>query len=542
MTGMTKSRPYPASDGDITELKRAEEELSRALEAARMGTKAKSDFLARMSHEIRTPMNAILGMSEIVLRSRLDPEQQDCMKTLRSAAGNLLYIINDILDLSKVEAGKMELAEVDFNLRETLADTFKTLAVQAADKKLSLDLDVAEDIPAWLWGDQAKLRQILVNLVGNAIKFTKKGGIEIQVDYAGLHGRTPRGKKIFFQLAFTVKDTGIGIPHKMQAEIFTPFNQADTSTSRKYGGTGLGLTITRSLIERMGGDIRLESKKGKGSRFRFTLPFRLGRGSKADSGIFTEDALETSVPLSLLLVEDNPYNIKVARKLLQKLGHRILVAKNGKQALRRLAAEPFDAVLMDVEMPEMDGMEATRRLRAGEAGGGKPGGSGHRHDRPRHGRLCAKVRRGRHGRLPQQTHFPQGIGRGSKQGRKSRRTRHVQSRVPPGQRKSPEHRGRPGTLRRDKELYRQVCAAFPAISRNRMLEFRQAMEKNDFEKFALLAHSCKNECGLVGADAGMKIADRLYQAAKAKDRGAMDGLLPSLETELERVLDALARD
>ncbi len=335
------------------------EEREHAREAAEAASRAKSQFLANMSHEIRTPMNGVLGMAEVLLDTPLSGLQRRYLESLHHSGENLLDIINDILDLSKIEAGRLEVNASDFGLRRTVADIVASFRERAGRKGIGLDAFVDDAVPDILRGDVVRLRQVLNNLVGNAIKFTERGGIAIEVEHV------PRHDEGRHWLRISVRDTGIGIAPEVQLRIFDAFAQADASHSRKYGGTGLGLTISRQLIELMGGTLGVESAPGAGSTFRFDLPF--------ETGVRIDDssARRSLAPLRghVLLVEDNVVNREVARAALESFGLRVSVAENGLKALEAVAGEAFDLVLMDCQMPEMDGFEATRRIRAAEASG-----------------------------------------------------------------------------------------------------------------------------------------------------------------------------
>jgi len=365
-----KSTPLPhqglicAIARDVTEQRQAAEELRRAREEAEAASRARGDFLANVSHEIRTPMNAVIGMAELLLDTALRPEQAEYVSILKDSAESLLGVINDILDFSKMEKGKLELTPAEFDVREALGDTLRTLGLRAHQKGLELALRVAPDVPERVVGDAARLRQVLVNLVGNAVKFTERGEVVVEVERE--HAR--RGESA---LRFVVQDTGIGIPAEKQTLIFDAFEQADSSTTRQHGGTGLGLSISAQLVALMGGRIEVESEPGRGSRFRFTARFGTPSGG-ARRGARTPAPLRG---LPVLVVDDNATNRRVLEGVRAQLRMRPRAVAGGKEALDEMeraaaAGQAYPLVLLDAPMPGLDGFEVARRMneRPGLAG------------------------------------------------------------------------------------------------------------------------------------------------------------------------------
>lgn len=336
-------------------LKRVQEELKKSKEIAEKAASAKSLFLANMSHEIRTPLNGIVGMIDIMRQTQLDKEQLEYLDIIEISSDTLLMIINDILDFSKIEAGQIKFENIAFNIREEIGNVKKLLAYKIKQSEFDFSVTVSDSVPMLVMGDPLRLKQILINLLNNAFKFTEHGFVKLEISLEGITNNN-------YKLRFEIEDSGIGISQENQKKLFKTFTQADTSTTRKFGGTGLGLAICKRLTHMMKGEIGVESELGKGSLFWFTAVFEpVVSGKRPENP--KAFVLTPDIHLNILLAEDNDINAKVATLCVKRLGHKVTLATNGIEALELFQEEHFDLILMDVHMPGMDGVEATQEIR-----------------------------------------------------------------------------------------------------------------------------------------------------------------------------------
>ena len=504
--------------------------IESKLEAER-ANKAKSDFLAKMSHEIRTPMNAIMGMLNIALDSLVDAEHRENLTTAVLAAENLMGIIDNILDLSKIEAGMMTLSETHFDLSALLAETMVLAKHQVKEKNIALSLDLAPDVPAFIKGDRTRLRQVLINILSNAVKFTEKGEVVLGVR------NMPSLTELVLQ--FRVSDTGTGIPLDGHNKVFSKFVQLDDSTTRKFGGSGLGLAICKQLVELMGGDIWLESTLGQGSTFYFTIRCESGLASLANlhpGPVFPDKNAGES--LRVLVVDDNESNLKVAAALLRRLGHEPHVAESALAAFRHLRESRFDVVLMDLEMPDMDGLEATRGIRSGKAGEENvdiPIIALTAHALAGFKERCLEA--GMRDFLPKPVDIHQLAAKlGSVEALENEVSHSV-----PLLLSGDAVLDRQEAVRRfdgDETLYDEISTSFFADLPDRLQKIETLLQQREQSLLTLTLHSLKSQCGTIGA----KYAHNYVALLESKSRAGDFAGVSSGMDELKRVMKQLSEE
>lgn len=533
---------------DIGERKRAEAEGERARQLAEQASRAKSEFLANISHEVRTPLNALMGLTRLLMDSPLNTEQKNWLELMDSSAHALLGLLNDVLDLSRIEAGKLSIERIRFDLHEVLQDVGALYAEQARAKPLAWSLDMAPGLPRHMQGDPGRLRQVLSNLLSNALKFTPRGGrIHVTADVVR-HGAASR-------LRLQVQDSGVGISPKQQATIFDAFTQADASTARRFGGSGLGLAICSRLVRLMGGEIGLQSALGQGSTFTVTLPLD---DTKATDHVPLSATAEPDgiaqagdrfAGLRVLVAEDHPVNELLMRQLLQRLGCTVLLARDGEQAVELWSRGGVDLVLMDVQMPGTNGLQATQRIRELEAARSQPhtpivavtanAMSGDRD-------TCLAA--GMDSYTPKPVE-PQTLMRAMDEALRRASGQPAPALLPEEPATEPHTPAAAGALdvaklrRRldgDEDTLRQLAQAMRTDLAERLRQLARALQTQDADQAVAHAHGLKGSLGSMTAERGARLAKGLELAALARDWRLFERALPLMQAEAQALDQALA--
>ncbi len=505
-----------ASARDVTERKRVEAELQQAKAAAESASRTKSDFLASMSHEIRTPMNAIMGIADLLAKTPLSAQQDKYVQIFRRSGDNLLNLINDILDLSKVEAAQLDLERTGFSLADHLEKVTEMVAPRADEKGLTLECTIAPGVANDLVGDPTRLRQVLLNLLGNAVKFTEKGRVWLKVE-SDADAAVPTA------LRFTVSDTGIGIPGHKLSRVFERFTQADSSTTRRFGGSGLGLTISKRLVELMGGRIWATSELGRGSVFAFAVPFEIWAAANRPVAVTVGAGAQPPLPpLRILMAEDSPDNCTITLAYLEHTPYQVDVAETGVVACRMFKAGHYDLVLMDRQMPAMDGLTATRTIRAWEKANGR---------RPTPIiALTASALKG-----DRETCLAAGCTAYlTKPIKEDVLLQAIKDYSAPLDPPEPEAEPKPGRSRAAKRLVERT-PAYLQNCRDNVVLMHAALDRDDFGAVILLGHNLSGTGGAFGFQAITDIGAGLELAGRAADGGASRAWLAELSGYLDRV-------